>query len=69
MNTLKITINAFGTINWVTEEGWFRILSQQVDEKSVKTLSDGGSNDQPLERGLFGTIPSLDLFNTRFLLT
>jgi hypothetical protein len=22
LNTLKITINAFGIINWVTKEGW-----------------------------------------------
>jgi hypothetical protein len=33
----------------------------------MRTLSDGGSNDRPLERKLFGTTPNLDLFNTRTL--
>jgi len=33
----------------------------------MKTLNDGGSNDQSLERKLFRTTPSLDLFNTRTL--
>jgi len=33
----------------------------------MRTLNDGGSNDRPLKRELFGTTPSLDLFNIRTL--
>jgi hypothetical protein len=29
---------------------WPRILRWQIDGKLIKTLSDGGSNDQPLNR-------------------
>jgi hypothetical protein len=28
LNTPKNIINAFGTINWVTEKGWLQILKQ-----------------------------------------
>ncbi len=68
LNTLEATINAFGTIGSMTEKRWLRILRRQVDEKSIWILSDGGSNDWPLERELFGIVPSFDLFNTRTLL-
>jgi hypothetical protein len=44
----------------VTKEGWLSIPRQQVDEKSMRTLSDGGSNDWPLKRQLFKTTMSLD---------
>jgi len=33
----------------------------------VRTLSDGGSYDQPLKNELFRTISSLDFFNTKIL--
>jgi hypothetical protein len=49
----------------VTREGWLRIPRQQVDEKLMRTLSNSGSSDRLLERKLFGTTPSLALFNTR----
>jgi hypothetical protein len=64
LNTPEITINAFGTIKWVAKEGWFQILRRQVDKKSMRTLNNGGSSDRSLERKLFATTPSLDLFNT-----
>jgi hypothetical protein len=35
----------------------------------MKTLSNGRSNDQPLESNLFGTILSPNLFNTKILST
>ncbi len=51
------------------EEGWLRIPRWQANEKSIKTLSNNGSNDQPLEKELFGTTSNLDLLNTRTLST
>ncbi len=44
----------------MTKEGWLSIPRQQVDEKSMRILSDGGSNDWPLKRQLFKTTMSLD---------
>ncbi len=67
LNTPKIIINAFGTIDWVTKEGWLQIPRWKVDKKSMKILNDGGNNDQSLEMKLFGTTIILDLFNTRTL--
>jgi hypothetical protein len=63
LNTPKNTINAFGTINQVTKEGWPRIPRWQVDGKLVRTLNNGGSNDQPLVRELFQTTLSPTLVN------
>ncbi len=51
------------------EEGWLRIPRWQANEKSIKTLSNNGSSDQPLEKELFGTTLNLDLLNTRTLST
>ncbi len=67
LNTPKIIINAFGTIDWVTKEGWLQIPRWKVDKKSMKTLNNGGNNDCSLEMKLFGTTIILDLFNTRTL--
>jgi hypothetical protein len=53
LNTPHNSINAYGTIDQVTKEGWPRILRQQVDRKSIKTLNDGGSSDQLFKRILF----------------
>jgi hypothetical protein len=69
LNTQKKIVNAFGTIDWVTKEGWPQIPRWQANKKSVKTLKNSGSNDQPLERELFGTTSNLDLVNTRTFLT
>ncbi len=55
LNTPKNIVNAFGTIDQVIEEGWSRIPRWQVDEKSVRTLSNDGTSDQPLNRELFET--------------
>ncbi len=49
------------------EEGWPRILRWQANGKSMRTLSDSGNSEWPLERKLFGTTPSPYLFNTRTL--
>jgi hypothetical protein len=40
LNTLEIIVNAFGTIDWVTKEGWLQILRWQANGKSMKTQSD-----------------------------
>jgi len=69
LNTQKKIVNAFGTIDWVTKEGWPQIPRWQANKKSVKTLKNSGSNDQPLERELFGTTSNLDSVNTRTFLT
>ncbi len=67
MNILENIVNAFGTIDWVIKEGWPYIPRWQANEKSVRTLNNDRSKDQPLDRELFGTTPSLDLVNTRTL--
>jgi hypothetical protein len=36
LNTPKIIVNSFGTIDWVTKEGWPRIPRRQADGKSMK---------------------------------
>jgi len=36
LNTLDNIVNAFGTIDWVIEEGWPQIPRWQVDKKSIK---------------------------------
>jgi hypothetical protein len=69
LNTRKNIVNAFGTIDWVTKEGWPRIPRWQADKKSIKTLRNSGSSDQPLERELFGTTSNIDLVDTRTLST
>jgi hypothetical protein len=36
LNTPKIIVNSFGTIDWVTKEGWPQIPKRQADGKSMK---------------------------------
>jgi hypothetical protein len=45
LNTPKIIVNAFGTINWVTKEGWLQIPRRQANGKSMRFQSDNGSSD------------------------
>ncbi len=53
----------------MTKEGWPRIPRWQANGKLVKIQSDNGSNDQPLERELFGITPNLNLLNRKTLST
>jgi hypothetical protein len=69
LNILEDIVNAFGTIDWVIEEGWPHIPRWQVDEKLVRTLNNDGSRDQPLDKELFGITLSLDLVNKIILST
>jgi len=62
-NTLENTINAFGTIDWVTKKGWPQIPKWQADKKSIRTLSDDGSSDQLRKKNLFWTTLNPDLVN------
>jgi hypothetical protein len=50
LNTPKNIVNAFGTIDWVTKEGWSQIPKWQANKKLIRTLSDDGSFDQPLKK-------------------
>jgi hypothetical protein len=53
LRILDTTINAFGTLNWVTEEGWPRIPRKRLEEDVIEEASSSNVTNEAFRRELF----------------
>ncbi len=51
-NIPKITINVFGTLDWLAKKGWPQILKQQL-EGVVEEANKSSVTNEPFEKELF----------------
>jgi len=53
LRTLETTIYAFGTLDWVTKEGWLRIPRKWSNKDVTKEVSNNDVVDKTFGRKLF----------------